>query len=336
MSDDMLRETCVRLFSDLATRAAMEDAGRGEFPGAMWRAVEDAGLARPQVEEQRGGSGGTWLDAYTVLLEAGRHTLPLPLAETIAGAWLLAQAGIDVPPGPLSVAQSGGLSAVGGRLSGEAAAVPWGADAIYVVAVAGDKVVLMANGAAEAAREANLAGEPRDTLRWKDAATLATGTLEGADAVTLMAMMRAAQMAGAIERVLDLSVRHVIERSQFGRPLAANQAVQQALAVLAGHSAAATTAAEHAFHAMARGGDAQFEIAAAKIRCGEAASAATNLSHQAHGAIGFTREYGLQYATRRLWAWRAECGSDAYWSERLGRRIAARGIDAFWPELAAR
>jgi acyl-CoA dehydrogenase len=335
MSDDLLRESCARLFADLATREAMEDAERGEFPGAMWAAVEDAGLARPQVEEKRGGAGGTWLDAYTVLHEAGRHTLPLPLAETIAGAWLLAQAGIDVPAGPLTVAQAGGLSLNAGRLSGEAAAVPWGADAIYVVALAGDKVALLANGTAQAVREANLAGEPRDTLRWKDAVTLATGPLRGADAVTLMAMMRAAQMAGAIERVLELSVRHVIERSQFGRPLAANQAVQQALAVLAGHSAAATAAAEHAFHAMARG-DAEFEIAAAKIRCGEAASAATNLSHQAHGAIGFTREYGLQYATRRLWAWRAESGSDAYWSERLGRRVAARGIDAFWPDLAGR
>lgn len=335
MSDNLLRTSCARLFADLATRAAMEEAERGTFPGAMWGAVEDVGLARLQVEEKRGGSGGTWLDAYTVLHEAGRHTLPLPLAETIAGAWLLAQAGIDAPAGPLAVAQSDGLSLRGDRLSGEAVSVPWGADAIHVVAVAGGTVALLANGAAEATREVNLAGEPRDTLRWKDAVTLAAGPRRGADAFTLMAMMRAAQMAGAIERVLEMSVRHVIERSQFGRPLAANQAVQQALAVLAGHSAAATTAAEHAFHAMARG-DAEFEIAAAKIRCGEAASAATNLSHQAHGAIGFTREYGLQYATRRLWAWRAECGSDAYWSERLGRRVAARGIEAFWPELAAR
>jgi hypothetical protein len=30
-----------------------------------------------------------------------------------------------------------------------------------------------------------------------------------------------------------------------------------------------------------------------------------------HGAIGFTQEYTLHYATRRLWSWRDEFGSEA-------------------------
>lgn len=332
MSDTMLKESCARLFADLATRDALEASERA-FPAAMWSAVEDAGLTRPHLTEAQGGAGGTWLDAGTILVEAGRAALPLPIAETIAGASLLAAAGMKVPEGPLTVAQDASLALAGGKLSGRAASVPWGADAGHVVVVAGTRVALVAKGAAKATRETNLAGESRDTLEWNGAAVIAEGALKGLDARKLGAAGRAAQMAGAIERALDVSLKYVVERKQFGRALAANQAVQQALAVLAGHSAAATIAAEHAFRALASGGDASFEIAAAKVRCGEAASMATNLAHQAHGAIGFTREYVLQHATRRLWSWRAEFGSDAVWAEWLGRYVCERGPEAFWAEL---
>lgn len=332
MSDNMLKESCARLFADLATRDALEASERA-FPAAMWNALEEAGLTRPHLPEAQGGAGGTWLDAGTILVEAGRAALPLPIAETIAGASLLAAAGLKVPEGPLTVAQDESLALSGGKLSGRAASVPWGADAGHVVVVAGSRVVLVAKGAAKATRETNLAGEPRDTLEWNGAAVIAEGALMGLDARTLGAAGRAAQMAGAIERALDLSIRYVVERKQFGRALAANQAVQQALAVLAGHSAAATIAAEHAFRALASGSEARFEIAAAKVRCGEAASMATNLAHQAHGAIGFTREYVLQHATRRLWSWRAEFGSDAAWAEWLGRCVCERGPEVFWAEL---
>ena len=338
MSDTMLKESCARLFADLATRDALEASERA-FPSAMWAAVEEAGLARPHLPESQGGAGGTWLDAGTILFEAGRAALPLPIAETIAGASVLASAGLaslGVPDGPLTVAQDESLAISGGKLSGRAASVPWGADAGHVVVVAGARVALLGKGAAEAMREVNLAGEPRDTLVWKSAAVLAEGPLAGPDALALGAAGRAAQMAGAIERTLDISLRYVVERKQFGRALAANQAVQQALAVLAGHSAAASLAAAQAFRALAAGGDARFDIAAAKVRCGEAASAATNLAHQAHGAIGFTREYALQHATRRLWSWRAEFGADAFWAEWLGRYVCAFGPEAFWAELVNR
>ncbi len=62
----------------------------------------------------------------------------------------------------------------------------------------------------------------------------------------------------------------------------------------------------------------------------------TSIAHQTHGAIGFTYEHGLHFATRRLWAWRAEFGSDAYWAGELGRTTLARGAAALWPDLTAR
>jgi acyl-CoA dehydrogenase len=51
--------------------------------------------------------------------------------------------------------------------------------------------------------------------------------------------MRAVQMTGAMDAAVDLTVRHAIERLQFGRRLAAFQAVQQ----LAADAAAEATLA---------------------------------------------------------------------------------------------
>ena len=73
------------------------------------------------------------------------------------------------------------------------------------------------------------------------------------------------------------------------------------------------------------------EVAAAKVRVGEAASTGSAFAHQIHGAMGFTYELSLHHATRRLWAWRDEFGTEAEWSLRLGRLAARLGGDALWP-----
>src|SRR6202008_2907162 len=115
---------------------------------------------------------------------------------------------------------------------------------------------------------------------WSNAPVLAAGTVGAglpADALMLAgAMARAAQMAGGLEYLLAQSVKYVTERSQFGRTLASFQAIQQQLALLAGHTAAAGMAAQHAFATMDRRGagnpgEAAFETAVAKVRVGEAA-----------------------------------------------------------------
>jgi acyl-CoA dehydrogenase len=158
------------------------------------------------------------------------------------------------------------------------------------------------------------------------------------DAIRLYgAMARAAQMAGALDSILEQGVRYATERKQFGRPIGNFQALQHYLAVVAGHVAASGIAAELAFRAAEREPhDAGFEIAAAKIRVGEAAGVSAGLVHQVHGAIGFTYEHSLHFATRRLWSWRAEFGSESGWAIELGRRVAAHGADNLWNDLTER
>ncbi len=161
------------------------------------------------------------------------------------------------------------------------------------------------------------------------------------NALQLMgAAVRAMQMAGALQSMLDRSVAYAKERVAFERPIGGFQAVQHNLARLAGETAAALAAAGSAADAIATEpefNDAVFlEVASAKIRVGEAAETGAAIAHQVHGAIGFSREHVLHRYTQRLWAWRDDFGSESQWAARLGAHVARNGADALWPALAAR
>jgi len=346
----ILGDVVTRLFTDLVTKELLESAEQGQWPDGLWQAVEENGLTLPLVPESKAGAGGTWGDAHVVVRAAGRHAVPLPLAETIVGSWFLSEAGLEVPSGPLTIApvhRDDTLrltrAGAGWRLSGTAARVPWGRAAGHVVIVTGVEgrpmVALTARGAGEVTLDQSLAREPRDTLVFDAAPVVAAapaGDRVPANAVWLYgALVRSAQMAGGLDYLLRQASQYATERRQFGKPIGSFQAIQQNLAVLAGHTAAAGTAAAHAFRAADRG-DPAFEIAAAKVRVGEAAGIGASITHQAHGAIGFTYEHALHFVTRRLWSWRAEFGGEGDWAVELGRSVAERGADALWPHLTAR
>jgi hypothetical protein len=70
-------------------------------------------------------------------------------------------------------------------------------------------------------------------------------------------------------------------------------------------------------------------FAAAEIRTAKAAG----ITHQVHGAIGFTYEYSLHRRTRRLWTWRGEFGTQSHWSSEIGRAVRGAGADALWPTI---
>lgn len=200
-------------------------------------------------------------------------------------------------------------------------------DALAIVRLSGEALVplpigetMMANAARAAAGDALLDG-PAD-----------------ADDVPLFggAIVRSLQCAGALARVLDMTIDHVNTREQFGRPLARFQAVQHALAQLAGEVAAAGAAADHAATAFTRPPDeAEVAVGAARVRIGEAVGIAAGLAHQMHGAIGFTEEHALHRYTTALWRWRDEYGGHPYWARKVGAAAIAAGPGAFWPMVTA-
>ena len=138
----------------------------------------------------------------------------------------------------------------------------------------------------------------------------------------------------AEQAMLALARQHALDRVQFGKPIAAFQAIQHQVAVLAEHVACAGVAAEAAFAGSAQA-PAVLAIAAAKVCSAEAAGAAAGIAHAVHGAIGFTHAHALQHLTRRLWAWRSEFGNLAHWSQRLGQALCAAGSTALWPAVTS-
>jgi acyl-CoA dehydrogenase len=345
----ILSETAERLFAEHVTKEVLEAAENGAWPSDLWSAVEENGLTKPLVPDSQGGAGAGWAEAFVILHAAGRFAAPIPLAETIIAGRLLSRAGLDTPPGPLTVAPIKQAETLrldgkdGGRIAGAASAVPWGAGVEHIAVLAEKEgelhVALIARDAYIAEGDRNIAADARDRVIFDDSPVIAAAPAPDGitrDAIWPMgALARAAQMAGGVGRILAESVRYANDRKQFGRPIARFQAVQQQLAVLASHAAAADMAAETAALAADRG-DAAFEIACAKVITGEAAGLGAGIAHQVHGAIGFTYEHALHFITRRLWSWRGEFGPENAWAERIGQDVIGRGADALWSDLTAR
>ncbi len=347
MRNDLLK-TVDRIFDEHCPKALRESAEAGEWPAALWQALEAVGLDRVALPEEAGGSGLDFEDAMLALRRCAYHAAPVPLAETMFAGRLLAAAGIAVPRGALTVAPvrtgdrlSFVQSASATTVSGKAYRVPWGNRCAHAV-VAGElggkgALGLVSTSGAARGVDKNLAGEPRALLEFDAVPLLAYAVLDGARARLEAegALCRSVQMAGALERTLEYSLQYANERVQFGRPIAKFQAIQHMLAQLAGQVAAASAAADAAVEASSLAPD-EFSVSVAKSRAGEAAGKGAEIAHQVHGAMGYTREHNLHYSTRRLWSWRDEFGNETYWQSRLGRAVAAQGADALWPLLSRR
>lgn len=347
-TNQILLDSASRLFADLCTDEALHRAERGEWLASHWQAIDELGLPLALVDEAAGGFGVDPLDALALVRLAGSFALPLPLADTMAANRRLGEAGFEMLPGVAvlaSAATGGSLTldrqADGWRLRGCCSAVPWGRHAARVAVLAphDGRLHLVAVPAGCWVSEAgtNLAGAPRDRLAFDatlpaDAARPAVHDLDTYAADE--AAIRALTIAGALERVLDMTVQYAGERVQFGKPIGKFQVIQQNLAVLASQACAAAAAADLAAHALAAG-DKVLPIAMAKARAGEAASIACGLAHQIHGAIGFTAEHRLHYFTKLLWSCRDEGGGEAYWNRLVGRQVARTGADDLWSFLTA-
>lgn len=312
----MLADTAERLF------AAPDQAGAHDaaWSDARWSTIEESGLPLALVPEEAGGFGVPVEEALALIRQSGRHALPLPLAETIVANAALAAAGLPLAEGPAALVPTG------------TDRIAWGRNARTFVVERDGQLHRVTGAATVATQGANLANLPRDAMTLGDGAAAAAN---GPGLLELGALARALQMAGALERVLELTVEHVSTRVQFGRPLSKFQAIQQELAKLAGEVAAASAAADHAASAYAEGADLAFAVAVARARIGGAASKANGIAHQLHGAIGFTREHALHRFTTSLWAWRDEFGTQRYWTLLLGKRALESGRDGFWPMVVA-
>lgn len=311
-------DTAHRMFTDGVDKALLDAAERGEFASGLWSSVVATGFHAVGSED----SGTGLVELFALLDVAGRHAVPLPLAENLlANAW---------------VGMNEGLSSVGLWDGNQVTDVPWGRNASRVIGIRPDSTeCVIVNAVQVIGTGVNLAGEPRDVVAIPANAPRALIRPAHASAWAQLALARAVQTAGVLSAVLDIALQYAGEREQFGRTLSKFQAIQHSLAVQAAEVAAARRAATGAVDAL-DGDRADAEIAAAKIRAGDAASVVGEAAHQVLGAIGYTHEHRLHHFTRRAWAWRDEYGNEFEWQRRLGSTIAGGGADRVWAFVTGR
>lgn len=326
------------------TTAILQRGARPAPPGAtatldrpLWQLLERSGLTLISLPAALGGSDGEMLDAAAVLETTAWAGAQGPVAECVLlVSWLLEQAGLAAPSGVGTATASTGIrfeqTAGGFQLTGTLPAVPWGGDADYLVVAADDGQRCLVAVLTESERPflhstggRNLAGEPRDNLELDGVRVPASRAIVvdralAAEFQVRGALARTIQIAGAARAALELTIDYVAVREQFGRPLAAFQAVQQQLAGLAAEVAMMRVASQAAA-AAAAGTSAQFafSVACAKTAVSSSVRSVAASAHQLHGAMGVTAEYPLGRATRSMWAWRSEFGDDGAWAEAVAR-----------------
>jgi acyl-CoA dehydrogenase len=351
-SENIVAETAEKIFADLADTQTINRDKQGTWKAPLWNALTEAGLPLSWVPEDCGGSGASMAEGFSVLSAAGRFAVAVPLAETMLAGWLLAQAKISSPEGEMTVAPSSPRDRItlnaDGTLSGRARGVPFAKAAKHIAVLVnganGLSIALVDASKCRIEAGLNLGGDNSDTVTFDKVAPVTTKAApKGFDHARLLLIggaARSLQIAGALESLLDISVRYSNERVAFEKKISKFQAVQHNLARLAGETAAAQAAATSAADAISNAKDFNDEVfleaVAAKIRCSEAAEKGGAIAHQVHGAIGFTSEHILHRYSLRALAWRDDFGSESYWAVELGKLVANRGADELWPLVASR
>jgi acyl-CoA dehydrogenase len=312
-----------QLVDDLGRRSFEARLGhRGlpeTFDDALWRTLEDTGLARLTSSQDAGPA-----EAAIVLSGLARHAAAVPIAETdLLAAWLAGKVGLPVPDtGPLTVAIADAAE-VDGRITGTARDVPWPVGTVVLAARTADVLHVGLIEDAPTIDGHNLAGEPRGSVTF-DTSAMRSADVGVADELARRgAWARCNQIVGALDAACDLTVAHTGERVQFGRQLSKFQAVQHSLAAMAGEIERARAATALAIAAAADYGFdhpvTDYAVTAAKVAVGRAVGPVTTIAHQLHGAIGVTAEHRLWLATMRARSWVDEFGTTGHYARRLGR-----------------
>ena len=230
------------------------------------------------------------LDRVLLVEEAARLGAPINATATLL---LKSMIGLSLPPGPVAVRVVGGNSPL-----------RFGRDAVGVIDVSGvtptfaeARPDLFRPTASGTVTGYGLVAAGRAVeVPWEsDLSPLAAHQLG-----------RAAEIAGAARRAVELTAAHLRRRRQFGRTLSSFQGLQHRLAELAVDAEATSTLVRTA----AFTGSLASVLGAASYAVATAARAVPEL-HQLNGARGFTFESGLPSFSLHLVASRVElvtCG----------------------------
>lgn len=299
--------------------AASIDAalGAADVPGAVrawaqgdtapgrkvWSALTDLGVTALAVPERYDGIEAHPVDLVVALERLGRWNVPGPVAESIAVA-------------PVLLANDDRSAALAAGDLIATVALPPAAPRAVNADFAG--LTLLAQDGRVGDAAAGEAHESVDPTRRLFDVTLAGDTRDAdvARAHEFGALATAAQLVGAGQAMLDMSVEYAKQRSQFGRVIGSYQAIKHKLADVHIAVELARPLVYGAALSLADGSpDTARDVSAAKAAASDAALLAARSSLQTHGAIGFTSEHDLS-----LWLLRVQALHSAWGDPTSHRR----------------
>ncbi|HEX9212502.1 MAG TPA: acyl-CoA dehydrogenase family protein, partial [Bradyrhizobium sp.] len=223
-SDNIVVETAEKIFADLADPQTINNDKKNSWQAPLWQALSEAGLPLSWVPDDLGGSGASLADGFALLNAAGRFAVSVPLAETMLAGWLLAQAKIASPEGEMTVLPASPKDRITldaeGALSGRVRGVPFAKAAKHFAVLAhgkdGVSIALVDASKGRIESGLNVGYDHSDTVTLDKVQPV---TIKPApknfDQTTLMligGVARSLQIAGALEAMLDISVRYSNER----------------------------------------------------------------------------------------------------------------------------
>lgn len=289
--------------------------GEADFDSASWEALMALGVGGLALSESDGGAGLGLLDAALVCEIAGATAAPGPLIGQIVGAIAVANCN-NAAARELLGRIATGDSIVTLALDSDLVQCARSADLFltddggggFQLVEAGDAVTIEAVAATDRSRPVSkvsfgaatahplfAAGDPM-VQRLRDVALV----------------LIAADSLGGAQHCTDLSVEYAKTREQFGQQIGRFQALKHQLAQMALEVEPARAQVWYAAYAWDAGlPDATRAAAMAKAHLGEVYTRTTRAAVAAHGGIGYTWEYGLNYWFRRSIHNRAWLGSPA-------------------------
>lgn len=258
----LMADTAARFFADAGTLEEARRVGDG-YAAPLWRETWKIGFVTMRVPADAGGLDAGLMDAVLVCEAAGRAATPIPLADGIAAARLLAMLGGDAARARLTTLADAPLAFADRHV---------------------DRLTLVGNAVTLSPREG--------------AAIPLAG---GADAVAAFqaaqverTLLRAAWLVGAATRAIELAAAYATERKQFGRPIGSFQGVALPLADSITDIEAGRLLVWRAVWAIASAqGDAAATVSMADWWLATASRIAVRRSLRTFGGYGLSTEYDI-------------------------------------------
>jgi alkylation response protein AidB-like acyl-CoA dehydrogenase len=347
---EYLRNHCpIELAQELALDASDESAGKA---GTLWRGMAELGWQGLLIPGDFGGSDGSLLDVILLVEELGYACVPGPyVTSAVAATSLLlrtstAEQKRTLPAlavgdriAALALVEAGGsfdpavltLATDRGRLTGRKLFVKDAHAADDLIVVLRDGAVLLPSDRRGIARVplATMSGEKLfdvtfDGVDVRPDDHLVLGREAIGAALQAGALARTAEMVGAAQKILEMTVEHAKTRVQGGRPIGGHQAIQHACADLVRDVDCARGLLHTAAWAASEGRAASADVSTAKAYAGEGCLAVARRAHQIFGAISYCEEHPLHLIHKRIQAASLDFGDAAFHLERVARAI---GLD---------